>query len=84
MTTKAFEFNTGRHYAADGQRIKCVYGWCERVSAHVIAFNDVSRGIAGWFPYNGRTDDTRGLQEVVMAAYDSHAHSGSPLRFDLT
>lgn len=72
-----FQFNTGRHYSAEGQPISCHYRWSQKMLAHVIVFNDTARGISGWFPYNGRTDDVRFLQEVVMSAYDHYAYGDS-------
>jgi hypothetical protein len=73
-----FEFNTGRHYAADGQRIKCEYSWSEKIGSYVIRFDDVSRGIPGWIVYGGRADGEEGrrlMQAAVMAAYDHQAYA---------
>lgn len=78
MKPKTFEFNTGRLYKADGQRIVCRYMWSDRVRSHVIAFTDTARGIWGWLPYTGRSDGAEGerhMREAVLAAYDHHAYS---------
>lgn len=65
---KTIEFNTGRKYTADGQRIKATLH-----DDRVVTFFDHSRGISGEFDMIGDVF----TRDTVMAAYDGNAYRQS-------
>lgn len=73
--TNRYEWNTGRHYSPEGQRI------IAEVTPEGIAFFDASRGIYGTMERYGMTQapwPTESLDAVrsyVMARYDAGRYS---------
>lgn len=67
------QFNTGRHYTEQGQRIIA-----EKVTYNSIIFNDIDRGISGFFPWYGHIRGGLHLQEIVMFCYDHGNYAWSP------
>jgi hypothetical protein len=68
MTTTTHEWNTGRSYTANGQRIIATK------AAKGILFYDISRGIAGMVPHNAflPLNDTASVRQHVMRCYDNN------------
>lgn len=61
---KTIQFQTGRSYSAQGQRIVARY---EHGS---IVFKDLDRNISGKIVYNNSDDSIHELRVVIMFAYD--------------
>ena len=72
-TATAYEWNTGRQYAADGQRIVA------EVSADGVLFYDMSRGIYGSMPLPawGKLSDASAVRSYVMGRYDRNAYESN-------
>jgi hypothetical protein len=70
--TTTYEWNTGRQYAADGQRIRA------EVTPEGIHFYDLSRGIYGTvaLPVYGKLDSAHAVRSHVMHKYDHNAYTG--------
>jgi hypothetical protein len=76
MTTKKHQWNTGRQYANDGQRMVA------EVHETEIMFSDLSRYINGSIPLGkfkqGRADMSKyDIEALVMNNYDFGNYSGS-------
>lgn len=68
------QWNTGRVYCSDGQRMSA------RIDpANVVVFSDHSRGINGLIPLGNyvRFEGPRDLRDFVMWNYDRGNYSGS-------
>ena len=69
------QWNTGRHYDADGQRMVA------QVEGNALLFSDLSRHINGVIPTGnfllGRTLDKYSIERLVMTNYDHGNYSGS-------
>jgi hypothetical protein len=69
MTTR-YEWNTGRHYTPEGQRIVA------EVTADTVSFFDASRGIYGTMertPWLVESPDA--VRSFVMSRYDNNKYS---------
>ena len=64
------QFNTGRQYSANGQRIVAEFTYADRYGNPGILFNDLDRHIDGFIPWEGLMDCRVTLKEVVMFNYD--------------
>lgn len=60
------QFNTGRQYTENGQRIIVDYNWCEQR----IVFRDIDRRIDGEISASNANITAHELQEIVMFNYD--------------
>lgn len=70
--TARHEWNTGRHYTAEGQRIVA------EVTATGVNFFDMSRGIYGTvtLPTYSTLSDTASVRSHVMGRYDRNEYKG--------
>lgn len=66
-----YEWNTGRHYSPEGQRIVA------EVTDERVAFYDFARGIYGTLPLPqyGELSDALRVRSYVMAGYDRNTYS---------
>jgi hypothetical protein len=75
MTTSParHEWNTGRLYTAEGQRIVA------EVTATGVHFYDMSRGVGGTvaLPTYSTLSDTYSVRQHVMSAYDHNHYSST-------
>jgi hypothetical protein len=72
-TTTRHEWNTGRLYTAEGQRIVA------EVTASGVHFYDMSRGVGGTvaLPSYSTLSDTYSVRQHVMNAYDHNRYSST-------
>jgi hypothetical protein len=68
------EWNTGRLYTAEGQRIVA------EVLSDCIVFYDTARGFGGTvsLPWGAIMDDVAALQRHVMRCYDRNDYKSTP------
>jgi hypothetical protein len=71
------QFNTGRLYQSDGQRIVCKT--VDGPDRHGIIFNDLSRGIDGFIPLLRLPTDRFALEQVTMNNYDHGNYTFDPI-----
>jgi hypothetical protein len=69
MSIIKHNWNTGRQYTKDGQRITV-----ELHPYEGIYFKDIDRCIMGWIPWVGIITDMTQLQEIVMFCYDNNSY----------
>jgi hypothetical protein len=72
-TPARHEWNTGRLYTAEGQRI------IAEVTATGVHFYDMSRGVGGTvaLPTYSTLSDTYSVRQHVMAAYDHNRYAST-------
>jgi hypothetical protein len=68
------EWNTGRYYTAEGQRIVA------EVLADCVVFYDTARGFGGTvsLPCVGNVQDAAAIQRHVMRCYDRNDYKSTP------
>jgi hypothetical protein len=71
------QFNTGRFYQADGQRIVCET--VDDGERHGIIFNDLSRGIDGYIPLAKLPPDRYCLETQTLHNYDFGNYQWDPV-----
>jgi len=72
-TATRYEWNTGRLYTAEGQRIVA------EVTASGVHFYDMSRGVGGTvaLPKYSTLSDTHAVRRHVMDAYDHNRYAST-------